>query len=183
MTLKSPLQLDITIAINDPAWVREVKDIRAQAEKIVQTTLTHMRDHLPEAMRGSQAEIGLAVVFTDDKESRELNHRFRGKDAPTNVLSFPADVEAPQPEHQELVLGDIILAYGVVAHEAEEQHKPFSHHMTHMVVHGLLHLLGFDHMVEAQADIMEAHERTILKLFGIPDPYTVGHFMNDTHTR
>jgi probable rRNA maturation factor len=176
-----PLSLDITIAINDPAWAREVKGLRQLAEQIVETTLTHMRTHLPEAMQQSHEEIGLAVVFTNDKEIQELNHRFRAKNTPTNVLSFPADVEAPQPEHQELVLGDIILAYGVVAREAEEQQKPLTHHMTHMVVHGLLHLLGFDHMVEAQAEVMEAHERTILHLFNIPDPYITGHFMNESH--
>jgi probable rRNA maturation factor len=183
MIVTAPLQFDTTIAINDPAWAREVKDIQHLAEHIVLTTLTHMRAHLPEAIqRTKNIEIGLAVVFTDNKEMQDLNYRFRGKNAPTNVLSFPADVEAPQPDNQEWVLGDVILAYGVVAQEAEEQQKTLIHHMTHMVVHGLLHLLGFDHIVEAQANVMEAYERDILRLFAISDPYRVGHFMNDTHT-
>jgi probable rRNA maturation factor len=176
------LNLDATIALNDPAWIREIKNIHDHVEKVVQVTLTQMQAFLPEAMRAQEGEpIGLAIASTDAAEMQELNFRFRGKNAPTNVLSFPADMEAPQPEEQEMVLGDVILAYGVVASEAEAQGKLFTHHMTHMVVHGLLHLLGFDHMTEEQAVIMEQHERVILARFHIPDPYAaVGAFMDDT---
>ena len=168
------LNIDATIAINDPTWLQTIKDLHSQAEHVVTKTLTHMYASLPEIMREANNEpIGLAVVFTHNKEIQELNHRFRGKNAPTNVLSFPADMDAPQPEEQEIILGDVILGYGVVAREAEEQGKPFAHHMIHMVVHGLLHLLGYDHMNDAEAEIMEQHERAILASFGIPDPYDV----------
>jgi probable rRNA maturation factor len=177
---EQPLQIDALIAINDPSWIREVKDVRKDAELVVKMTLECMRSFLPAVLLNLKDEaIGLAVVLTDNKEMQELNYRFRGKNVPTNVLSFPADLEAPQPEEQEMVLGDIILAYGVVKQEAIEQGKPFAHHMTHMMVHGLLHLLGFDHMSEAEAEAMEAHERDILSRFNIPDPYAlVGSFMN-----
>ncbi len=165
--------IDATIAVNDPAWEREVKGLQPNIRHVVEVTLRHMYASLPEMVRMSAEPLGLAVVFTDDEEVRELNAQFRGKDAATNVLSFSADVEAPQPVGQEIVLGDVILAYGVVAAEAAEQGKPFTYHMTHMVVHGLLHLLGFDHLDNVQAETMERHERDILKLFGIPDPYVI----------
>ena len=172
--MTSPLVIDATIAVNDPAWEREVRNLQPYIKHIVQVTLKHMQASLPASVHALNNEpVGLAIVFTSDEEVRELNAQFRGKDTPTNVLSFSADVEAPQPAGQEVVLGDVILAYGVVAAEAGEQGKPFVHHMTHMVVHGLLHLLGFDHVAEAQAQQMEQHEREILAMFSIPDPYSI----------
>jgi probable rRNA maturation factor len=170
--LISQEHIDATIAVNDPVWLGAIRSLRSHTEQVVFATLRHMHSSLPAITKERGREtIGIAVVFTNDKEIRELNYRFRGKDAPTNVLSFPADCDAPQPEYQEMVLGDIILAYQVVAAEAKEQGKPFIHHTTHMIVHGLLHLLGFDHMHDAEAEIMEQHERVILASFGIPDPY------------
>jgi probable rRNA maturation factor len=96
---------------------------------------------------------------------RELNGRFRDKDAATNVLAFPA---TPNPER---FLGDVALAYGVCAAEADQQHKSFAHHLQHLVAHGVLHLLGYDHMDEAGAQAMEGRERDVLAGLGIADPY------------
>jgi probable rRNA maturation factor len=171
-TKEVALNIDATIAVNDSAWVQVMPNLRFNAEAVVKHTLAVMSDSLPDMVRSETGEpIGLAIVFTDNKEMQELNHRFRGKNVPTNVLSFPADMDAPQPAEQEIILGDVILAYGVVAEEAEEQGKPLAHHMTHMIVHGLLHLLGYDHMDDEEAEEMEAYECRILADFGIPDPY------------
>ncbi|HZR60447.1 MAG TPA: rRNA maturation RNase YbeY [Xanthobacteraceae bacterium] len=111
----------------------------------------------------------LAIVLTDDSAIRVLNRKWRGIDAPTNVLSFPADVPAGAPP----LLGDIVLAYDTVAREAQRDGKPFAHHVAHLAVHGFLHLCGYDHERDSDAETMEQLERTILRRLDIPDPYRV----------
>ncbi|WP_439273064.1 rRNA maturation RNase YbeY [Pseudochrobactrum sp. HB0163] len=114
----------------------------------------------------------LSLVLTDDAAIARINAQWRNKDKATNVLSFPAfDIAAgdePGP-----MLGDIIIAYETVEREAREEHKSFSAHLHHMIVHGLLHLLGYDHEDDEEAEEMEALEREILHALAIPDPYTV----------
>ena len=110
-------------------------------------------------------EGALAILLTDDAAVRELNRRWRGKDAPTNVLSFPA-AESAAPW-----LGDVALAFETCAREAEGQGKPFGDHVAHLVVHGVLHLVGWDHQTDAEAERMEGLERDILARMGVPDPY------------
>lgn len=109
------------------------------------------------------------IVFTTDDAIRSLNKTFRGKDAPTNVLAFPSgeaeDAGSPRD------LGSVALAYDVMMREADERGIPIGHHTTHLTLHGLLHLLGFDHMEEAERLAMEAAEIDILAGLGIPDPY------------
>ena len=107
----------------------------------------------------------VTILLTDDDSVRDLNARFRGKDYATNVLSFPA------PQNPEGHLGDIALAVGVCAREAAEQGKPHVHHLQHLVAHGVLHLLGYDHETDAEAEHMEGLERVILAGLGVPDPY------------
>lgn len=106
------------------------------------------------------------VVLTDDAEVRRLNAQWRNKDKPTNVLSFPAP-EQPGANF----LGDVILAAETVMAEARDGDMPLDHHVTHLVVHGLLHLLGFDHETDAEAEEMESLETEILAGLGVPDPY------------
>lgn len=114
----------------------------------------------------------LSVVFTDDASIQVLNGEWRGKDKPTNVLSFPAfPVKAgsqPGP-----MLGDIVIARETVEREAKEEGKPIENHLSHLVVHGFLHLLGYDHETDEEAEVMEAREREILHALAIPDPYAV----------
>ena len=134
----------------------------------------------PQAVRARGAEAG--VVLADDGMVRGLNATYRGKDAPTNVLSFPFQapavavrsddtereaVEPAEPRH----LGDVVLAAETVGREADAQGIPPLHHLQHLVVHGLLHLLGFDHDTEPQAETMEGLEVEILATLGVPDPY------------
>ena len=120
---------------------------------------------LPAAEAALDARGGVTILLTDDDSVAALNERFRGKAGPTNVLSFPA------PDNPEDHLGDIALAYGVCAREAAEQDKPLAHHLQHLGAHGVLHLLGYDHLTEAEAEEMEALERRILAGLGVPDPY------------
>ena len=118
-----------------------------------------------EAVSTPRAE--LAIVLTDDSAVRELNRTWRGIDAATNVLSFPAPRTPAGAPH----LGDIVLAWETVAAEAKAQRKPFAHHLAHLAVHGFLHLLGYDHESNKDALVMEQIERNILQRLAIPDPY------------
>ena len=113
-------------------------------------------------------ETPISIKIVSPDESRALNHTYRGKNAPTNILSFPAefppDVECP-------LLGDLAICADVVAREAYEQNKPLQHHWAHLVIHGVLHLLGYDHIETTQARRMESLEIAILADMGIKDPY------------
>lgn len=142
----------IEIEVEAEAWTGALPDAEAVVERAAQAAL-------------GTAEGDIVVLLTDDAAVRELNGRFRDKDRPTNVLSFPA------PENAFPHLGDIVLAYGVCATEAEAQGKTLADHLSHLVVHGVLHLLGRDHEDDAEAEEMEAEERDILAQIGVADPY------------
>lgn len=114
----------------------------------------------------------LAVRIVDAEEMRGLNREFRGKDKATNVLSFPAGNIDGLPPEAGLALGDLVICAPVLESEALEQGKPLGDHWAHILVHGTLHLLGFDHESPVDADEMEALETTILAACGIPDPYS-----------
>jgi len=146
----------IEVEIEDAAWTAALPDAAAVAERAATAAL------------GTVAG-DVVVLLTDDATVRDLNTRFRDKDRPTNVLSFPAaEMTLPgQAPH----LGDLVLAFGVCAAEAEAQDKTLADHLSHLTVHGVLHLLGRDHEAEAEAEEMEAEERTILASLGVADPY------------
>jgi probable rRNA maturation factor len=112
----------------------------------------------------------ISVVLSDDEHIRELNKHHRGMDKPTNVLSFPA-ARTKAPAGGPRMLGDIVIAFETVEREAREEGKPIENHLSHLVVHGVLHLLGYDHEDDEEAEMMEARERQILAKLGIPDPY------------
>jgi probable rRNA maturation factor len=123
----------------------------------------------------TDADVGeaeLAVMLTDDSGIRTLNGNWRGIDKPTNVLSFPA-LQAPAgtPPDAPRMLGDIAIAYETTRREADEEQKPFDHHLSHLAVHGFLHLIGYDHEKDDEAEVMESLEQEILAQLGIPDPY------------
>jgi probable rRNA maturation factor len=146
----------IEVEIEADAWTDALPDAEAVVER---------------AALAAQGEVAgdLVILLTDDDAVRVLNAEFRGKDKPTNVLSFPGgDMPMPgAPVH----LGDIVLAYGVCRDEAEAQGKSLANHLTHLVIHGILHVLGRDHEDDAEAEAMEAEERSLLASLGVADPY------------
>ena len=147
----------IDLEIDDPAWTA----VLADAERMIRAAA--------DAVLADRAAVGrcVSLLLTNDASMRELNARFRNQDKPTNVLCFPAP---PSPEHH---LGDAALAFGVCAREADEQGKRLEHHLQHLVIHGVLHLLGYDHISEDEAEAMESLERIVLAGLGVPDPYAV----------
>ena len=155
---------DIDIAIADDRWATAVPDLESLVARAVEAGLKA-------APTPPDGPVEVSVVLTDDAAIRELNRTWRGKDTPTNVLSFPA---APQPRHAgaALPLGDVVLAYETLVRESAEQSKPLQNHLAHLLVHGTLHCLGQDHEIgESEADAMEALEIAALATIGIPDPY------------
>lgn len=141
----------IEIQIQSERW----RD-QPEAEETVRGALAAAAASLP----AHEGEV--SVVLTDDDAIRTLNRDWRRIDKPTNVLSFPG-----KPP----LLGDIVIAYETLAREAAEEGKPFAHHLAHLAVHGFLHLLGYDHETDSDADAMEALERDILSRLRVPDPY------------
>jgi probable rRNA maturation factor len=128
---------------------------------------------------GWPTAIEVAVRLTSDDEVHALNRQYRDKDKPTNVLSFPMiqpdllEAVTQNSDDGEVILGDIVLAHGVCVAEAAERGIPVEDHATHLIVHGTLHLLGYDHMDDAEAEAMEAMERAALAKLGLHDPYSV----------
>ena len=158
---RSPLRrpaLAVDIVVESPLW-------KAQrgADAMLRRALAAAGALVP-----SDGE--LAVVLTDDSAIRALNRDWRGKDAATNVLSFPAKEARPDRRAPRL-LGDIVIAYETVAREAAAEGKPFMHHLAHLAVHGFLHLVGYDHEANGDADAMEGLEIAILARLDVPDPY------------
>lgn len=150
---------EIEIILEEPAWTDDVADAPTRARRAAEA-----------ALDGTATAAGLAVVLAGDDAVRDLNRRFRGQDKTTNVLAFPAGApEAAFPE--ECSLGDIVLAHGTCRREAAVQGKPLADHLAHLVVHGVLHLLGHDHQTDAEAESMEDEERAVLARIGVPDPY------------
>jgi len=154
-----PIKLEIDVNIDAPAW------------EGVEGLETLVQDCLRQSLAISGAALApaceISVTFCDDAEIRALNARWRGKDQPTNVLSFPT----PGALETKPLLGDVIVAYETVAREAAEQGKALRDHVAHMVAHGFLHLIGYDHEIAAEAEGMEALERKIAAAVGFPDPY------------
>jgi probable rRNA maturation factor len=154
--MSRPAALDIVVEVEDAGWTALLPEADALAEDAARTAFA-----LAAPAEGGE----VVVLLTNDAEVRALNARFRGRDAPTNVLSFPAGPGAPE------VLGDLALALGVCSREAKAQGKSLAHHLQHLVAHGLLHLVGYDHQDEAEAEAMESIERAVMARLGAPDPY------------
>jgi len=158
--------VDLTLDINKDveAWQNAVPDLDARIAQTFTKALATMD-------LSDQAAVEVSLLLTDDVHQQALNLKWRGLDKPTNVLSFPAGDDPTSPD-QALLLGDISLAYETVAAEAQDQQKTFDDHVSHLLVHGLLHLLGFDHDSDADAEEMETLEIEILQGLGISSPYT-----------
>jgi probable rRNA maturation factor len=151
------MRLAIEVSVECPEWEKQ-----PNLDVFLAESLQAVLDATGEDVREG-AEV--SFLFCDDARIRELNRQFRGKDKPTNVLSFPGPVDDAQ------FLGDIALAFETISREAQEQGKSLEHHCRHMIVHGFLHLLGYDHEESIEAEEMEATEIRILQALGVEDPY------------
>jgi probable rRNA maturation factor len=150
--------MDIDVEVEADAWLAALPDCERICREAAEAALSA-------EMETAAADSSVAILLTDDAEVRQLNRDHRRQDKPTNVLSFPAAETAIGH------LGDLALAYETCAREANEQGKPLGHHLAHLVVHGVLHLTGWDHEADAEAEAMERLERTVLARLGVPDPY------------
>ena len=154
---KGPIHLDVAVNYAAP---------RAGVPAAVS-----FRKWVAAALKGRIREADLAIRIVDEREGQAHNRHYRGKDYATNVLSFPAEL----PEGVKLpLLGDLVICAPVVAREAAEQGKPVAAHYAHLTVHGVLHLLGWDHEHDKDAEAMEQLEREVLAELGLPDPYAAG---------
>lgn len=163
--------LDVDVVRHDGAWT----------ERGISDAMVELAAHaaLASAPPMKTAHCEVTVVLTDDAEIRELNRTWRGKDEPTNVLSFPSGdmpdaagaIDDDVPDGVPMLLGDIVIALETTAAEAAEKAIPLADHVSHLVVHGALHLLGFDHLNDKEAEQMEDLERQALASLGIADPY------------
>ncbi len=145
-----------------------------KASKAVQPGAVLLRRWARAALDGINESGSLCIRVVDTDEMAELNARYRRKQGATNVLSFVADMVAPNTvafDSAERLLGDVVICAPVVALEAQQQHKPVKNHFAHLVVHGVLHLCGYDHETDAEAKVMERTEVAILRGLGIDDPY------------
>lgn len=154
--------MNVLIDVEDEAWTA-IPGLEDLARKAIAAAL--------HAVGPGDENAEVALLFTDDAAIAALNAEWRGKPSPTNVLSFPAPQDMPVPEGELKPLGDIVLAFGTVAREAEAQGKTLQAHVLHLIVHGSLHLAGHDHQDDSEADHMERLEIEILKGLGISDPY------------
>jgi probable rRNA maturation factor len=161
MTARGVPTIDVIVAA--PAWTRALPRARAVAKHAAAAAL---------AAAGLKRPAEVSLLLTGDAAVRKLNGAYRGKDKPTNVLSFPAGADGA-PRGAPRILGDVVLAYGVAAQEAKSEGKTLKAHLSHLVVHGVLHLLGYDHEHDTDASAMERLEKKILAGLGIADPYSV----------
>jgi len=155
---------DIDIAVEDDRWSGSVPDLESCVARAVEAGLAAIPD-------GPDGPVEVSILLADDATVQDLNKNWRGKDKPTNVLSFPAAPQ-PVPPGCPTPLGDVVLAYETMVRESAEQGKPLQNHLAHLLVHGILHLAGQDHeRGDTEAEAMEALEVAALATLGIPDPY------------
>lgn len=166
----SPMpNLDISLLIEDDRWLAVLPDSEALTEKLIRSVLNATQQWPEEA-----GVVSVSLVLANNDFIQQLNAEYRDKDKPTNVLSFPAyelEPGEPLPSEEELVVGDIIFALETIEAEAKDQAKTLHDHMAHMVIHGMLHLLGYDHIDEADAEVMETLEINLLQQYSIANPY------------
>ena len=155
----------LEVEVDEVAW-KELSDPEQLLRNAAQVTESILGKDLSDTV--------LVITLATDEEVAELNRRWRNQDGPTNVLSFPAARDMPLPPDEPRPLGDIMLAAGVVRREARQQGKSLAEHSVHLAVHGILHIMGYDHINETGANEMERLEIDILGVLGIANPYTRG---------
>jgi probable rRNA maturation factor len=159
----------IDVAVACAGWTRLCPPAESLARGAAELALARGTIALGLAWQGP---VELGITLADAAHQRQLNREYRGLDKPTNVLAFPVwEPETRVPPDAPALLGDVVLALEPVAQEAAEQEKPLADHLLHLTVHGVLHLLGYDHLTQVEAATMESLERSILAELGVPDPY------------
>lgn len=166
------IKVRIDVALASAHWVRTEKNIASHCRRSVKAALTTAQAKLGRKhfINNQTRPLEISVVLASDARVRKLNHLYRGQDKPTNVLSFPSFESVPD-ETGPILLGDVILAFETTRREAKLEKKSLKAHTAHLVIHGILHLLGYDHIVERDARKMERLEQIALKGLGITDPY------------
>ncbi len=169
--VKEPLEIAVILRSRGWRFPGAAVACRRAARAAVEASLKRHGGRWLKAFRARGGEIG--ILLAGDAYAAKLNRSYRGRKGPTNVLSFPGEISNPSNERTgvPLALGDLVIAYGVTASEAKRAGRPLAHHLAHLVVHGVLHLLGYDHEREREALRMETLEIEILCGLGIPDPY------------
>lgn len=168
--------LNIEISIDNKKWLEDVPGLKALTVEVSHTVFRRigkLKNNSP------SVSVEVSFLFTNDQTIQNFNKNYRGQNNPTNVLSFPLEnkktlrgkLKSNPIEEGEVLLGDIILAFDVVTEEAKKQNKPLLHHISHLIIHGILHLMGYDHTLDGDAEGMEALEIEILEELGIINPY------------
>lgn len=164
-----PLSVDVQVSLEDSRWNKvENGSIETLLKTYILASLSH-----PDVISQIPKTLEVSVVLTNDEEIRELNREYRGKDKPTNVLSFPQEVDLSTMKHLDacVLLGDIVLSIETIQLEVVQQQKLMHHHLAHLIIHSTLHLIGYDHETDSDADRMESLEVDILSHHNIPNPY------------
>jgi len=161
----------VDVTFQDPVWLEHLPNLEALAQEVISEVLINPGNWRHCSTPAPALPVEASICFAGDDFVADLNSRYRSKKGPTNVLSFPAGEGALAVGGREVLLGDIVLAFGVTSKEAEEQGKPLQDHTIHLLVHGVLHLLGFRHNKPLEAKEMETLEISTLEGFGIADPY------------
>ncbi len=161
-----PKRVELALTIDPAGWTERIRRLRPMLRRVAATTIAHT---------GSDRPVEISLVLTDDARVRVLNRDFRGQNKATNVLAFPGEGgDLTAADDAPLLIGDLVVALETTESEARARGKAMSDHVCHLVVHGILHLLGYDHTHEADAEAMEAAERAILARLGVADPYVQG---------
>jgi len=168
-------EIILNIVEDEPRWAENIADIGAVVEEVKEAAFTYVKakENLPILQAEKPLKVNLCL--SNDAKVQELNRDFRGLDKPTNVLSFAnldyADFAEQNSPFAEIELGDIIIAYETMAKEAEEENITLYAHFCHLLAHGFLHILGYDHIADDEAEYMENLEKAILQKLDIADPY------------
>jgi probable rRNA maturation factor len=170
--IKGAMPVDVQIAVDHDQLQGCGASLIERITQFADAVIGYAAQPATQKSAAGRVDPEVCIRVVNAEESRQLNATYRGKEKPTNVLSFPAQLDEQTIRHTELeLLGDIVICSTVVADEAEQQNKRFTDHLAHMVIHGMLHLYGYDHQNENDAQQMEAIEREILDHFGVDDPY------------
>lgn len=163
------IQPDMQVSLEDSRWESVLEEsIESVLEKYISAALNHV-----EVAENLPTDVEVSVVLTNDEEIQALNQQYRGKDKPTNVLSFPQEADLSDMRDLDtcVLLGDIVLSIDTIQREAAQQQKLMHHHLAHLIIHSTLHLVGYDHESDEDADVMEALEIDILRQHAIANPY------------